>query len=73
MSQRIGDHEAGARFSGKELVDLTVAVIAIDAWNRLAVRFRRTVGHDTPAAVTTRVDGVLRDRAAATVAAKEAR
>ena len=27
-------------FSGKALVDLTMAVIAINCWNRLAVTFR---------------------------------
>ena len=47
--------ETRALFSDKDLVDLTVAVIAINAWNRLAVTFRRAVGHYTPAAVTTRV------------------
>jgi AhpD family alkylhydroperoxidase len=47
--------EAIAQFSEKELVDLTVAVIAINAWNRLAITFRRTVGQYTPAPVTTRV------------------
>jgi AhpD family alkylhydroperoxidase len=47
--------EASAQFSDKDLVDLTVAVIAINAWNRLAVTFRRPVGHYTPAVVATRV------------------
>jgi AhpD family alkylhydroperoxidase len=47
--------ETHALFSDKELVDLTMAVIAINAWNRLAVTFRRTVGQYTPAAVITRV------------------
>jgi AhpD family alkylhydroperoxidase len=32
--------EARAQFSEKDLVDLTVAVIAINAWNRLGVTFR---------------------------------
>ena len=32
--------EARAQFSEKELVDLTIAVIAINAWNRVAVPFR---------------------------------
>lgn len=36
--------EARAHFSDKELVDLTIAVIAINAWNRLAVTFRPEVG-----------------------------
>jgi alkylhydroperoxidase family enzyme len=45
--------EAPAHFSDKELVDLTVAVIAINAWNGLAVTFRPTVGNYWPAAATT--------------------
>jgi alkylhydroperoxidase family enzyme len=36
----------------QELVDLTFAVIAINAWNRLAVTFRPAVGSYKPAAVT---------------------
>jgi AhpD family alkylhydroperoxidase len=44
--------EARAQFSEKELVDLTVAVIAINAWNRLGVTFRPEVGSYTPAATT---------------------
>jgi AhpD family alkylhydroperoxidase len=44
--------EAQAQFTEKELVDLTFAVIAINAWNRLAVTFRPAVGSDTPAAAT---------------------
>ena len=50
--------DAGALFSEKDLVDLTIAVIAINAWNRLAVPFRRPVGHYTPAMITTRVAAV---------------
>ena len=45
--------EARAEFTDKELVDLTVAVIAINAWNRLAVTFRTEVGSFKPAATTT--------------------
>jgi AhpD family alkylhydroperoxidase len=47
--------EARAQFGDKDLVDLTLAVITINAWNRLAVTFRPQVGHYTPAAVKTRV------------------
>jgi AhpD family alkylhydroperoxidase len=47
--------DVGALFSDKDLVDLTMAIIAINAWNRLAVTFRRTVGQYTPAAVITRL------------------
>jgi hypothetical protein len=45
--------EARAQFTEKELVDLTVAVIAINAWNRLAVTFRPAVGNYKPAVATT--------------------
>ena len=34
--------EARRHFSEKELVDLTAAVIAINAWNRAAIAFRPT-------------------------------
>jgi AhpD family alkylhydroperoxidase len=47
--------EARAQFTEKQLVDLTVAVIAINAWNRLAVSFRPAVGSYKPAAPTTAV------------------
>lgn len=35
---------AREQFSEKELVDLTLAVIAINAWNRLAISFRSEAG-----------------------------
>lgn len=35
---------ARAQFSEKELADLTLAVIAINGWNRLSVAFRTPVG-----------------------------
>ena len=41
--------EARVQFTEKELVDLTLAVIAINAWNRLAVPFRPAVGKYMPA------------------------
>jgi AhpD family alkylhydroperoxidase len=37
--------ETRRHFSEKELVDLTLAVIAINGWNRLAVPFRAEVGN----------------------------
>ncbi len=37
-------------FSEEEIVALTLAVIAINGWNRLAVGFRAEVGHYEPAA-----------------------
>jgi len=42
--------EARAHFSEKELVDLTMAVIAINGWNRLAVSFRQMPALSTRAA-----------------------
>ena len=45
-------NEGRAQFTEKELVDLTVAVIAINAWNRLAVTFRTAVGNPRPAGAT---------------------
>ena len=41
---------ARREFSEKELVDLTMAVIAINGWNRLAVSFRALAGTYQPAA-----------------------
>jgi AhpD family alkylhydroperoxidase len=35
---------ARAEFSEEELVDLTLAIVAINGWNRLAVSFRADVG-----------------------------
>ncbi len=40
--------EVRRHFSEKELVDLTMAVIAINAWNRLAIPFRSPVGTYVP-------------------------
>ena len=39
---------ARKQFSEKELVDLTMAVIAINGWNRLNVAFRREAGDYQP-------------------------
>lgn len=36
---------ARAHFTEEELVDLTLAVIAINGWNRLAIAFRTEAGH----------------------------
>lgn len=41
--------EASAQFSNRELVDLTMAVVTINGWNRLAVAFRATPGSYQPA------------------------
>ena len=45
--------DARSQFTDKALVDLTIAVIAINAWNRLAVTFQPAVGNYKPAAGTT--------------------
>ncbi len=42
---------AREQFSEKELVDLTLAIIAINGWNRLAVGFRTVPGTYQPPAV----------------------
>ena len=41
--------EARKQFTEKELVDLTMAVIAINGWNRLAISFRTPPGSYQPA------------------------
>ncbi|RIK49752.1 MAG: carboxymuconolactone decarboxylase [Chloroflexi bacterium] len=41
--------QARAQFGEKELVDLTMAVIAINGWNRLAISFRTVPGTYQPA------------------------
>jgi len=57
VSDALYDH-ARAQFTEKELVDLTLAVIAISAWNRLAVTFRPAVGSYKPAVATTRASAL---------------
>ena len=42
--------EVRRQLSEKELVDLTMAIIAINGWNRLNVAFRTTVGAYQPTA-----------------------
>lgn len=41
---------ARQQFSEKELADLTLAVVAINSWNRLSVAFRKTPGSYQPVA-----------------------
>jgi AhpD family alkylhydroperoxidase len=43
---------ACSQFSEKELVDLTMAIIAINGWNRLAVSFRAVAGNYQPGSLT---------------------
>lgn len=45
-------YQARGQFHEKELVDLTMAVIAINGWNRLAVSFRAVAGTYQPAKTT---------------------
>lgn len=45
--------EARDEFSEAELVNLTMAVVTINAWNRLAVTFRSEVGGYQPPAAST--------------------
>jgi alkylhydroperoxidase family enzyme len=37
-----------AKFSEKELVDLSLAIVAINGWNRLSIGFRSEVGSYQP-------------------------
>lgn len=39
-------------FSDKEMVDLTMAIVAINGWNRLAIGFRTPAGTYQPSAVS---------------------
>jgi len=41
--------EASKQFSEEELVNLTMAVVAINGWNRLAIAFRAVPGEYQPA------------------------
>ena len=41
-------NRARQQFSEKELVDLTLAIVAINGWNRLAIAFRSEAGHYQP-------------------------
>lgn len=51
---------ARSQFSENELVDLTMAIIAINGWNRLAVSFRAVAGTYQPATVTPESESQLR-------------
>ena len=42
--------EARRHFSEKELVDLSLAIVAINGWNRLAIAFRTPAGSYQPGA-----------------------
>ncbi len=49
--------QARQEFSEKELVDLTLAIIAINGWNRLAVGFRTVPGTYQPTPLQERQTG----------------
>jgi len=50
MCQTIHTSRPRRNFDEKELVDLTLAIIAINGWNRLAISFRAVPGTYQPAA-----------------------
>ncbi|MBX6312275.1 MAG: carboxymuconolactone decarboxylase family protein [Isosphaeraceae bacterium] len=50
-------HWARQHFGEKELVDLTLAIVAINGWNRLAISFREVPGTYQPPAAGHRRDG----------------
>jgi AhpD family alkylhydroperoxidase len=47
--------ETREHFTEQELVDLTLAVVAINGWNRLAIAFRAEAGSHQPARAATAV------------------
>lgn len=63
--------EASRHFSEKELVDLTLAIIAINGWNRLAISFRTVPGTYNPGQRAG--EGGANDRASRKEAGQEAR
>lgn len=50
---------AREHFTEKELVDLTMAVIAINAWNRLAISFRKLPGSYKPDHPTSKKNSLV--------------
>lgn len=51
-------NQAKEHFTEKELVDLTLAVIAINAWNRLAISFQTPAGSYQPGHPTSKKDSL---------------
>src|SRR5919202_1932233 len=49
--------EVRQHFTERELVDLTMALVAINSWNRLAIAFRSVPGTYQPAHVQNHADG----------------
>lgn len=51
---------ARQHFDEKELIDLTMAIIAINGWNRLAISFRTVPGTYQPATESRKIAGASR-------------
>lgn len=49
--------QARAHFSEEELVNLTIAIVAINGWNRLEVSFRGIPGRYTPRVLQSQTQG----------------
>src|SRR5213594_3971323 len=49
--------EVRQRFTEEELVNLTLAIVAINGWNRLAIGFRAVTGEYQPEAARKRAAG----------------
>ncbi len=52
--------QAREHFTEKELVDLTLAVIAINSWNRLAISFRTPAGSYQPDHSTSKRNSLMK-------------
>jgi len=52
--------EARKHFAEKELVDLTLAIVAINGWNRLAISFRTPAGSYEPDHPTSRKNSLVK-------------
>ena len=52
--------QAQEHFTEKELVDLTLAVIAINSWNRLAISFRTPAGSYQPDHPTSKKNSLVK-------------
>jgi len=48
-----------SHFSEKEIVDLTLAIIAINGWNRLAIPFHTPAGSYQPVSARSKIPGVV--------------
>lgn len=55
-------HDAAAAFDDKTLADLLLAIVTINAWNRLAIATRYAAGQFQPAGGTAAVRPVIAQR-----------